>query len=142
MSICLFSFSGFVDSYSEIRLYLSSSITWSNEISAIQNKGTIYTIDLTSAGYSFHHEARIHMKGEGVGILLHDSLNCETDLGFQAKSFGNYQLTFISGRISVRLAIIYRLHPLRKMGWKQQISSKNFRDLLTLLLPTVVICWS
>ena len=28
--------------------------------------------------------------------------------------FENYQLTFISGRISVRVAIIYRLHPTKK----------------------------
>ena len=67
--------------------------------------------DVTPAGYSFHHAARIHKKGGGVGILLRDSLKCETHLRFQAKSFENYQLTFISGGISVRVAIIYRLHP-------------------------------
>ncbi|KAK2151927.1 hypothetical protein LSH36_345g00012 [Paralvinella palmiformis] len=60
--------------------------------------------DVTPAGYSFHHAARIHKKGGGVGILLRDSL----------KSFENYQLTFISGGISVRVAIIYRLHPTKK----------------------------
>ena len=49
------------------------------------------------AGYSLHHAAQIHKKGGGVGILLRDSLKCETHLRFQAKSFENYQPTFISG---------------------------------------------
>ena len=53
--------------------------------------------DVTPAGYSFHLAARIHKKDVGVGILLRDSLKCETHLRFQAKSFENYQLTFISG---------------------------------------------
>ena len=53
--------------------------------------------DVTPAGYSFHHAARIRIKGGGVGILLRDSLKCETHLRFHAKSFENYQLTFISG---------------------------------------------
>ena len=52
--------------------------------------------DVTPAGYSFHHAARIHKTGDRVGILLRDSLKCETHLRFQAKSFENYQLTFIS----------------------------------------------
>ena len=52
--------------------------------------------DETPPGYSFHHAARIHKKGGEVGILLRDSLKCETHLRFQAKSFENYQLTFIS----------------------------------------------
>ena len=53
--------------------------------------------DVTPAGYSFHHAARIHQKDGGVGILLRDSLKCETHLRFQAKAFENYKLTFISG---------------------------------------------
>ena len=57
---------------------------------------------------------RIHKKGGEVGILLRDSLKCETH--FQAKSFENYQLTFVSGGISVRVAIIYRLHPTKEMA--------------------------
>ena len=40
--------------------------------------------DVTPVGYSFHHAARIHKKGGGVGILLRDSLKCETHLRFQA----------------------------------------------------------
>ena len=57
-------------------------------------------------------------KGGGVGILLGDSLKCETHFRFQSKSFENYQLTFVSGGISVRVAIIYRLHPSKKNGLK------------------------
>ena len=40
--------------------------------------------DVTPAGYSIHHAARIHNKGGEVGILLRDSLKCETHLRFQA----------------------------------------------------------
>ncbi|KAK2138836.1 hypothetical protein LSH36_2340g00003, partial [Paralvinella palmiformis] len=82
--------------------------------------------DVTPAGYSFHHAARIHKKGGGVGILLRDSLKCETHLRFQAKSFENYQLTFISGGISVCVAIIYRLHPAKKNGLKAADFFKEF----------------
>jgi len=32
----------------------------------------------------------------GVGIFLRDSLKCETNLHFKARSFENYQLTFVS----------------------------------------------
>ena len=63
--------------------------------------------DVTPAGYSFHHAAWIHKKGEGVGFLLRDSLKRETHLRFQTKSLENYQLTFVSVGISVRVAIIY-----------------------------------
>ena len=58
----------------------------------------------------------IHKKGEGVGIILGVSLKCKTDLQFQAKSFKRYQLSIVSGEISIRVAIIYRLHPLRKLA--------------------------
>ena len=38
------------------------------------------------AGYSFHYAGRMHKKSGGVGILLHDSLKCESHLRFQARS--------------------------------------------------------
>jgi len=53
--------------------------------------------DVTPAGYSFHHAARIHKKCWGVGLLLRDSLKCETHLPVQSKSFENYLLIFVSG---------------------------------------------
>jgi len=43
--------------------------------------------ELTAAGYSFHHAARIHQKGGGVCILLRDFLKCETHLCLQTKYF-------------------------------------------------------
>ena len=79
---------------------------------------------MTPAGYSFHHAAQIHKKGGRVGILLPDSLKCESHLGFQA--FENYQLTFVSGGISVRVSIIYRLHPTKKNGLKAADFFKEF----------------
>ena len=53
--------------------------------------------DVTPAGYSFHHAARIHKKGWPISILLRDSLKCEIQLCFQAKSFVNYQLILYLG---------------------------------------------
>jgi len=83
---------------------------------------------VTKAGYSFHNAARIHKKGGGVGIALHDFLKCETHLRFQAKSFEKFQLTFVSGRMSVRVAIIYRLHPSNKNGLKAADFFKEFSE--------------
>jgi hypothetical protein len=34
---------------------------------------------------------------------------------FQPRSFQDYQLTFTSGGVSVCVAIVYRLHPSKKM---------------------------
>jgi len=59
------------------------------------------------AGYSFQYVAR---------TLLRDSLKCETHLRFLAKSFENCQLTFVSVGISVRVCIMYRLHPTKEMA--------------------------
>jgi len=69
---------------------------------------------VTPASYSFHHAVRIHKKGAGVGILLRDNLKCETQLRFQAMSFENYQLPFVSKRKGVRVGIIYQLHLTKK----------------------------
>ena len=71
-------------------------------------------------------QLRIHKKGGGVAILLCDSLKCETHLRFQAKSFENNQLTFVSGGINVRVAIIDRLHPSKKNGLKAADFFKEF----------------
>ena len=51
--------------------------------------------DVTPVGYSFHHAVRIQKKGGGIGIHLLDSLKYKIHLRFQAKSFENYQLTFV-----------------------------------------------
>ena len=51
--------------------------------------------DVTPAGYGFHHTARTHIKGGGVGILIRDSLKLQNHFRFQARSFENYQLTHI-----------------------------------------------
>jgi len=53
--------------------------------------------DVTSVGYYFHLAAWIRKKSEGIGILLHDSLKCETHFRFQANSFEILQMTFVSG---------------------------------------------
>ena len=53
----------------------------------IQIPQIVHVDDVTPAGYAFNHAARMHKKGGGVGILLHDSLKCETHLRFQTKYF-------------------------------------------------------
>ena len=62
--------------------------------------------DVTPAEYSFRRAAQIHKKGGGISIIFRDSLKHETHLHFQAKSFENYQLTFVSGGISVTSQIL------------------------------------
>ena len=65
--------------------------------------------DVTPAGYSFHYAARIHKN----------------------------QLTFVSGGISVRVAIIYRLHPTKKNGLK---AADFFTNFSVSLLKSYVDC--
>jgi len=52
--------------------------------------------DATPAGYLFHYAARIYKKGWRVGIFIRNVLKYETYFHFKAKSFENYQLTFLS----------------------------------------------
>ena len=53
---------------------------------------------MTPARYSYHHAARNHTKGgRELGTLLRGSLKCETHFRLQAKSFGKYQMSYISG---------------------------------------------
>ena len=66
--------------------------------------------DVTPAGYGFHHTARTHKKGGGVGILIRDSLKLQNQFRFKARSFEDYLLTFTSEGVRVRVAIFYRLH--------------------------------
>ena len=70
--------------------------------------------DVTPAVSGFHHTARTHRKGRGVGILICDSLKLQNHFPFHARSFENYQLTFTSGGESVRVAVVYHLHPSMK----------------------------
>jgi len=49
-------------------------------------------------------------------------------LRFQDKCFEDYQPTFISGEISVRGAIIYRLHPTKKNGRKAAYFFNEFSE--------------
>ena len=97
--------------------------------------------EVTQTGYAFHHAAGIHKEVGRVLILISDSLKSETHLFWQAKSFDDYQLTFVSGEISVHLAIIYRLHPTKKAGLKATyISTVNVRNLVTILQLITAIC--
>jgi len=93
---------------------------------------------VTPAGYLFHHAVRIHKKGRGVGILLHDVLKCETRLRFQAILFLNYQLTFVSGGISLRVAIIYRLCPTKQNDFKAANFFKEFSGFVNSLATNSV----
>jgi len=61
------------------------------------------------------------------------------NLHFQAKSFENYQLTFVYEGISVRVAIIYRLHSTKNNNLKAAEFFKEFLKFVLSLLPTVAI---
>ena len=82
--------------------------------------------DMTLQGYTFHHAPRTRRKGGGVGILLRDSLKFKKHPCFKTNSFENYQFTFTSGGVTVRVTIVYRLHPTMKNCLK---SSDFFREL-------------
>ena len=68
---------------------------------------------MTPAGYSFYHTARPH-RGVGVDKLIYDYLKSEKHFHFQATSFENCQLTFMSIGVSARVAIVYWLDPAEK----------------------------
>ena len=67
-------------------------------------------------------------------------MKCETHLHFQAKSFEIYKPTFVSGGISVVVAIIYRLHPTKKNYLKFVDSLATNGDYL-LILDDFKIQW-
>ena len=64
--------------------------------------------DMTTEGYTFHRAPRTHRKGGAVSILLRDSLKFQQHPCFQSSSFENYQLTFTSVGVTVRVAVVYR----------------------------------
>jgi len=51
-------------------------------------------------------------------VVQNGSISLINSQSVCTKSFENYPLTFISGGISVRIAIIYRLHTTEKYGLK------------------------
>jgi len=58
----------------------------------------IHTHTRTNIHHTHTHIKKLgFIRKVGVGILPRNSLKCETHLCFQAKSFENYQLTFVSG---------------------------------------------
>ena len=90
---------------------------------AVGTSDQIIVGDVAPARYRFHHRARTHRKGGGVGILIRDSLNFQNHFCFQAKSFENYQLTLTSWN-------------------KVFMQLQSSQILLIPLPPTVVICSS
>lgn len=58
---------------------------WSRLVS-----GRNITSHMIPAVYASHLPARIHKTGGGIGIVLRDSLKCETRLRFQTKSQLNF----------------------------------------------------
>ena len=69
----------------------------------------------------------------GIGILLRDSIKFKQTLLFQSSAFENYQLTFRSGGVTVRVAVACRLHPAKKNGQK-------FSDLFREYVDSFAIC--
>jgi len=89
--------------------------------------------DLTVEGYSFCHSPRTHRRGGGIGFLYRDSLKIKRLPRFQAKSFENYQMTVMSSGTSLRIAIIYRLHPTKKNGIKTGDFFREFSEFVDTL---------
>ena len=68
-------------------------------------------------GYVFNHILPTNRKGGGVAILSKKCLKIKTHVPYKAKSFENFQATVTCSGTTIRLAVIYRLHPqLKKNG--------------------------
>ena len=83
-------------------------------------------------------------------MLILDTLKFEKHSRFQARSFENYQLTFISGDVSVRVVIVYRLRLAKNNRSRAGNSFREmseFVDLLTaskehlLIIETFNVRW-
>ena len=83
--------------------------------------------DMTPDGYCFKHVARSGKKGGGVGLLFKKTLSLEVTK-VTTKSFECMDACLTSGAVSLRIIVVYRLHPKYK---KNGINSNLFFDEFT-----------
>ena len=81
--------------------------TWlsSNDQENIQVIG-----DVTPSGYSFRHVARSRGRGGGVGLLFKSTLSVKVT-PVKVKSFECMDACRTSGKETLRLIVVYKLHP-------------------------------
>lgn len=91
--------------------------------------------DITPDGYCFKHVARSGKKGGGVGLLFKKTLSLEVTR-VTTKSFECMDACLTSGAVSLRIVVVYRLHPKYK---KNGINSNSFFDEFTELLSKHIL---
>ena len=88
--------------------------------------------ELQTSGLTVSHAPRTHRSGGGVGIMYPKTVKLDKHPKFEARSFENFQITVHSGGSSIRVAIIYRLHPTKKNG----LESSDFFQEFAVLVDT------
>ena len=90
--------------------------------------------DVTPPGYVFNHIPRTNRKGGGVAILSKTCLKIKTHVPYKAKSFENFQATITCSGTTIRLAVIYRLHPhIKKNGVRNHDFFEEFASFIDTL---------
>ena len=79
--------------------------------------------DVTPPGYVFNHNPRSNRRGGGIAIITRSSLKVKTHAPYKTKSFENLQATVTCSGTSVRISVIYCLHPNKK---KNNVTSNDF----------------
>jgi hypothetical protein len=87
--------------------------------------------DITADGFSFKHVARAGKKGGGVGLLFRKTLSVKCT-PVKMKSFECMDACITSGGTSLRLLVVYRLHPkYKKNGINSNLFFDEFTDLVS-----------
>jgi exonuclease III len=97
--------------------------------------------DVTPDGYTFKHVARSGRKGGGVGLLFRKTLSVKVT-PVKVKSFECMDACITTGGVTLRIIVVYRLHPkFRKNGINSNLFFEEFADLLSkqILLPGQLI---
>ena len=93
--------------------------------------------DITPDGYCFKHVTRSRKKGGGVGLPFKKTLSLEVTR-VATKSFECMDACLTSGAVSLRIIVVYRLHPkYKKNGINTNLFFDEFTELLSkhILLP-------
>ena len=84
-------------------------------------------------GYTLHHRPRnTGRRGGGVGVLINNQINVKSRMigvNPEITSFESMEVVITVGSITIRLSVIYRMHPVKsKNGLKQGTFCTEFND--------------
>ena len=86
-------------------------------------------------GYTLLHRPRnTGRRGGGVGVLINNQINVKSRMigvNPEITSFESMEVVITAGSITIRLSVIYRMHPVKsKNGFKQGTFCNEFNDYL------------